>query len=55
MVECLGSGKRPAELVILDTIPGVEPTGTCPVCHQILILNLYRLPEHQRLIGNNGK
>lgn len=44
--ECPGSGGRPAELVILDTIPGVNPQGTCPVCKRSLTLDFYRLPRH---------
>jgi hypothetical protein len=43
---CEGSGMRPLETVILDTVPGVEPTGTCPVCEKLMPLDFYRMPTH---------
>jgi hypothetical protein len=44
---CAGSGSWAAEPVILDTVPGVEPQGTCPVCGRNMPLRRYRLPDHE--------
>jgi hypothetical protein len=44
---CVGSGQAPAEVVILDTVPGVEPKGTCRRCGRYLTLMFYRMPEHE--------
>jgi hypothetical protein len=46
---CPGSGLRPAEMVILDTVPGMDPRGTCPICDKSLTLKMYRLPEHDNV------
>lgn len=43
---CPGSGMRPAENVILDTVMGCDPPGTCPVCGRSMTLKSWRLPEH---------
>jgi hypothetical protein len=43
---CPGSGGYPAERVILDTVPGANPTGTCPSCRRCLTLDFYRIPHH---------
>jgi len=44
---CPGSGGWPAEMTILDTTPGCNPPGTCPICGSSLTLNPWRIPEHQ--------
>jgi hypothetical protein len=44
---CKGSGGYPAEQVILDVVPGMDPKGTCPLCGSFLTLKLYLLPEHE--------
>jgi hypothetical protein len=44
---CPGSARAPAEMVILDTVPGVDPSGTCAVCGRRMTLDFYRLPEHE--------
>ncbi len=46
--KCAGSGSPPAEMVILDTVPGIDPKGTCSICGSYLTLNWYRLPQHGR-------
>ena len=45
---CDGSGMRPVEMVLLDTTPGMNPRGTCPVCLAMFELAPFRLPEHER-------
>lgn len=44
--KCPGSGRPPLEQVILDTVPGVDPQGTCPECKLTYTLDFYRLPVH---------
>lgn len=39
------------ERVILDTIPGVDPVGTCPYCRETKPLNLNRLRTHDRSLS----
>jgi len=34
-------------MTILDTTPGCNPPGTCPICGSSLTLNPWRIPEHQ--------
>lgn len=46
---CTGSGASPAEMVILDTVPGMDPKGSCLVCGSYLTLDWYRLPEHSEV------
>jgi len=43
---CPGSGGYAAEDVILDTVPGVSPKGTCSACGRWLTLDFYRVPRH---------
>lgn len=43
---CPGSGGWPAEQVILDTVPGMNPRATCPVCLARVTLTPFRVPEH---------
>lgn len=53
MVEerCPGSGGYPAEQVILDTIPGMDPQGSCPHCRRSFTMKMYRLPDHDRTVA----
>ena len=46
--KCKGSGQSPVEMVILDTVPGVDPKATCRVCLKSVYLRISRISEHER-------
>jgi hypothetical protein len=50
--QCEGTGQRALEEVILDTIPFVDPRGTCPVCRRSYPLDWYRLRPHPAAAGS---